>query len=90
MFHKLHIVRWLHLPEWCLAITLVLLLGGCEFFVNRLFLPNLFSGGTYIAMPFISNPNEIPLVPNTRPDGTVYTNMTIEQYTTHMEEAFFS
>ena len=92
MFHKLHIVQWcakLHLPEWCLAAIIVLFLGGCEFFVHRLFLPNLFSGTTYIAMPFITD-HDVPLTPNTRPDGTRYTNLTIEQYTAHMEEAFFS
>ena len=91
MLHELHpIQRWcvrLHLPEWFLAIVVVLCLGGCETFVHRLLLPNLFTGTTYIAMPFIHD-NEIPLVPNSRPDGTKYTNLTIEQYQVYWKEAF--
>ena len=89
MFHKLNIIRWLHLPEWCLSITLVLFLGGCEFFVHRLVLPNIVASTSYIIAPFVSN-TEVPLVPNTRPDGVMYSNLTIEQYTAYMEEAFFS
>ena len=87
MFHKLHTIPWLHLPEGILAIILVLFLGGCETLVHSILLPNLFTGTTYIAMPFI-NDNDIPLLPNSRPDGTKYTNLTIEQYQVYWKEAF--
>ena len=92
MFHKLHTLPWLHLPEWILAIILVLFLGGCETFVYRFLLPNVVASTSYIVAPFVSN-TEIPLVPNsrpdkTRPDGTKYTNLTIEQYQVYWKEAF--
>ena len=88
MFYKLHnTIPWLHLPEWILAISLVLFLGGCDTFVYRLLLPNLVASTSYIVAPFVSS-TEIPLVPNSRPDGTKYTNLTIEQYQAYWKEAF--
>ena len=88
MFYKLHnTIPWLHLPEWILAISLVLFLGGCETFVHRLLLPNIVASASYIVTPFVSN-TDIPLVPNSRPDGIKYTNLTIEQYKANMKEAF--
>ena len=93
MFPELHTIQqWcakLHLPEWFLAIVLILFLGGCETFVYRFLLPNVVASTSYIVAPFVSN-TEIPLVPNTQPDDTIHTNLTIEQYQTYMEEAFFS
>ena len=68
MFHKLHILPWLHLPEWCLAITLVLFLGGCgEFFIYRLLVPTIVSSTSHIVIPLVANTTEIPLIPNTTP-----------------------